>query len=166
MREFQKPDDLLIASIHWGGNWGHQIPSKQMVFSHRLIAEGVAVVHGHSSHHVKAIEVFQGRLILYGCGDFLTDYEGIAGYETLRGNLALIYLVELDWRSGCLVSARLVPMQMRRFRLEHASTADARWVCDLLNEVRVPFGTHARAAADDGVMLDWQQSHQPHSTSS
>ena len=46
-----------------------------------LIEEaGVPVVHGHSSHHPKAIEVYEGRLILYGCGDFLNDYEGIAGY--------------------------------------------------------------------------------------
>jgi poly-gamma-glutamate capsule biosynthesis protein CapA/YwtB (metallophosphatase superfamily) len=135
MREFQEPGDLVIASIHWGGNWGHEIPSRQIAFAHRLIEEGVAVVHGHSSHHAKAIEVFQGRLILYGCGDFLTDYEGIRGYDTFRGDLALIYLIELDWRSGRLISARLVPMQMRRFRLEHASTADARSVCDFLNQI-------------------------------
>jgi poly-gamma-glutamate capsule biosynthesis protein CapA/YwtB (metallophosphatase superfamily) len=39
---------------------------------------GVSIVHGHSSHHAKAIEVHDGRLILYGY-DFLNDYEGIAG---------------------------------------------------------------------------------------
>jgi len=31
------------------------------------------------------------RLILYGCGDFLNDYEGIRGYEEYRGDLALMY---------------------------------------------------------------------------
>src|SRR5206468_9125559 len=69
MRQLQQPGDLLIASIHWGSNWGYGIPSKQVAFAHRLVEEGVAIVHGHSSHHVKAIEVFKGRLILYGCGD-------------------------------------------------------------------------------------------------
>src|SRR5712691_6421654 len=107
MRQFQQPDDLLVASIHWGSNWGYDIPSKQIAFAHRLIEEGVALVHGHSSHHVKAIEVFKGRLILYGCGDFLTDYEGISGYEEFRGDLALMYFVELDSQTGQLVSARL-----------------------------------------------------------
>ena len=34
------------------------------------------VIHGHSSHHVKAIEVYNGKLVLYGCGDFRNDYEG------------------------------------------------------------------------------------------
>ena len=136
----RKPGDLLIASIHWGSNWGYDIPSKQIAFAHRLVEEGVAIVHAHSSHHVKAIEVFKGRLILYGSGDFLTDYEGISGYEEFRGDLALMYFVELDSQTGQLVSARLVPMQMRRFRVERASAADARWLCDLLNKL----GKHIR----------------------
>src|SRR5207237_5084159 len=115
IRAYQQPGDLIIVSIHWGSNWGYEIPREQIAFAHRLIEEGVAVVHGHSSHHVKAIEVFKGRLILYGCGDFLTDYEGISGYEKFRGDLALMYLIELHSRSGELMSVRLVPMQMRRF---------------------------------------------------
>src|SRR6266513_655267 len=52
--------DVLVASIHWGSNWGYDIPPEQVAFARRLIDEGVAIVHGHSSHHVKAIEVFKG----------------------------------------------------------------------------------------------------------
>jgi len=155
MRAHQQPGDLIIASIHWGGNWGYEIPREQIVFAHRLIEEGVAIVHGHSSHHVKAIEVFKGRLILYGCGDFITDYEGISGYEMFRGDLALMYLVELDPSNGKLISARLVPMQMRRFRLERAAAADAKWLCNLLNDLGAPFGTTLRLEEDNSLTLDW-----------
>jgi poly-gamma-glutamate synthesis protein (capsule biosynthesis protein) len=157
MRKFQRPGDLLIASIHWGSNWGYEIPREQLVFAHQLIDEGVALVHGHSSHHVKAMEVFNGRLILYGCGDFLTDYEGISGYEEFRGDLAAMYFVELDPESGRLLSARLIPMQMRRFRLERASTTDARWLRDLLNKLGAPFGTCARVADQNSLALEWQK---------
>ena len=155
MRAHQQPGDLIVASIHWGSNWGYEIPREQVLFAHRLIEYGVAVVHGHSSHHVKAIELFKGRLILYGCGDFLTDYEGISGYETFRGDLALMYLIDLDSASGELITARLVPMQMRRFRLERASAADARWLCDLLNEIGKRFGTAARLEGDNSLTLAW-----------
>ena len=155
MRHHQQPGDLLIASIHWGSNWGYDIPPKQIAFAHRLIEEGVAIVHAHSSHHVKAIEVFKGRLILYGCGDFLTDYEGISGYEEFRGDLALMYFVELDSQTGQLVSVRLVPMRMRRFRLERDPAADAEWLCNLLNELGAPFGTRARLNKDKSIMLEW-----------
>ena len=156
MRRLQQPGDLLVASIHWGGNWGYDIPPEQIGFAHRLIEEGIGVVHGHSSHHVKAIEVFKGRLIPYGCGDFLTDYEGISGYEAHRGDLGLIYLVELDSQSGQLRSARLVPTQMRRFRLERASAADARWLCDLLNTLGASFHTKVHLAEDNSLTLKRQ----------
>ncbi|WP_208760221.1 CapA family protein [Mesorhizobium tianshanense] len=33
-------------------------------------------IHGHSLHHPLAIEAHAGRPILYGCGDFINDYEG------------------------------------------------------------------------------------------
>jgi len=151
----QQPCDLVIASIHWGSNWGYEIPREQVVFAHRLIEEGVAIVHGHSSHHVKAIEVFKGRLILYGCGDFITDYEGISGYEMFRGDLALMYLVEIDPDSGALSNVRLVPMQMRRFRLERASTADAKWLCNLLNELGARFGTTTTLEVENSLRLAW-----------
>ena len=33
----KKPGDLVVASIHWGGNWGYGIPPGQRAFSHGLI---------------------------------------------------------------------------------------------------------------------------------
>jgi poly-gamma-glutamate capsule biosynthesis protein CapA/YwtB (metallophosphatase superfamily) len=155
MRAHQQPGDLIIASIHWGSNWGYEIPRDQIVFAHRLIEEGIAIVHGHSSHHVKAIEVFKDRLILYGCGDFLTDYEGISGYEMFRGDLALMYLIEIDSHNGELITARLAPMRMRQFRLERASAADAEWLCNRLNELGSKFTTGARLQKDNSFTLEW-----------
>jgi len=81
IRQVKQAGDVAVASIHWSGNWGYDIPDEQIHFAHRIVEEGVDVVHGHSSHHVKGIEIYQDRLILYGCGDFLTDYEGIGRYE-------------------------------------------------------------------------------------
>ncbi|MFP4563049.1 MAG: CapA family protein, partial [Spirochaetia bacterium] len=64
------PGDVVIFSIHWGGNWGYRIPSGRRRFARDLIDRaGADVVHGHSSHHPLGIEVHNGKLILYGCGD-------------------------------------------------------------------------------------------------
>jgi poly-gamma-glutamate synthesis protein (capsule biosynthesis protein) len=157
IRHYQRSGDLVIASMHWGSNWGYKVPPRQIAFAHRLIEEGVAIVHGHSSHHVKAIEVFKNRLILYGCGDFLTDYEGISDYEEFRGDLALMYLIELSLQDGALLSARLVPMQMRRFRVERAAAGDAKWLRNLLNELGQPFATDTSLGEDDTLMLNWRK---------
>jgi len=156
MRVHQQAGDLIIASIHWGDNWGYEIPREQIMFAHQLIEQGVAIVHGHSSHHIKAIEVFKSRLILYGCGDFLTDYEGITGYEVFRGDLPLMYLIELDSATGELISLRMVPMQMRQFRLERALGSDAKWVCSLLNQLGDRFGTMTKLEEDGSLRVEFR----------
>jgi poly-gamma-glutamate capsule biosynthesis protein CapA/YwtB (metallophosphatase superfamily) len=102
---------------------------------------------------VKSIEVYRERLILYGCGDFLTDYEGITGYEMFRSDLALMYLPKINSRDGRLLELRLVPMQMRCFQLQHASATDAKWLCPLLNELGTPFRTQFELAGDNSIQL-------------
>ena len=154
--QIKRPGDVIVVSIHWGGNWGYEVPCEQITFAHRLIDEGVDVVHGHSSHHVKAVEVYRDRVILYGCGDFLTDYEGIGGYEVFRSDLALMYLAKMDPREGRLAEARLVPLRSKRFRLIHVSDEDANWLCDLVSRLGVPFGTQARLERDNSMTLRWR----------
>lgn len=153
----KRPGDVVVASLHWGGNWGYGIPRCQVSFAHFLIEEGgVDVVHGHSSHHPKAIEVYQGRLILYGCGDFLNDYEGIAGYEEYRDDLAIMYLPAIRTGAGTLAGLAMVPFQIRNFCLNHASPKDAAWLADLLNRESRQFGTRVRLASNGTLMLEWR----------
>lgn len=158
MQQAKRAGDVTIASLHWGGNWGYEIPDQQVKFAHRLIDEGVDIVHGHSSHHVKGIEVYRDRLILYGCGDFVSDYEGIGGHERFRGDLSLMYLVRVDPGQGRLVEVRLVPLQMRRLRLRRAVGADAKWLLALLNRLGAPLGTQVELEENNRMRLRWGQS--------
>ncbi|HUP43742.1 MAG TPA: CapA family protein [Thermoanaerobaculia bacterium] len=153
----RRPADLVVASIHWGGNWGYRVPEEQRALARRLIDEaGVAVVHGHSSHHVKAIEVHDGRLVLYGCGDFLTDYEGIGGREHYRGDLALAYFPALDPATGELQALEMAPFVHRRFRLERAPQEDARWLAALLTREGESFATTVELGDDGRLRLRWK----------
>jgi poly-gamma-glutamate capsule biosynthesis protein CapA/YwtB (metallophosphatase superfamily) len=147
-----QPCDVTIASIHWGDNWGYDIPAEQINFARRLIEEGVSIVHGHSSHHVKTIEVYLDRPILYGCGDFLTDYEGIGGYEEFRSDLALMYLAKFDAQHNRLMELRMVPFQARQFRLYRASADDAAWLRDILNRLGEPFGTRVQLEENSMIL--------------
>lgn len=151
MRGLTQPGDIVIASIHWGENWGYEIPDEQVRFAHRLIDEGVHVVFGQSSHHPKAIEIYKGRLILYGCGDFIDDYEGISGHEEFRPDLRLMYQVRLHPDDGSLVDIRLVPFQSKRLRLVRASSADAKWICDRLDQQGARFGTRVQLQSDQSL---------------
>ncbi len=141
----KQPGDVVIVSIHWGGNWGYEIPSQEIKFAHQLIDRaGVDLIHGHSSHHVKGIEIYRDRLIIYGCGDLLDDYEGISDYEAFRDDLGLMYFASLNSDTGELVNLQMIPTQIRRFRVQRASTVDLLWLRELLNREGKRFGTQVR----------------------
>ncbi|MCW3845325.1 CapA family protein [Micromonospora yasonensis] len=133
--------DLVLVSVHWGSNWGHEVPDGHVAFAHALIDAGVHVVHGHSSHHPRPVERYRGRLVLYGCGDLIDDYEGIGGQEEYRPELRLLHLPTLDAETGELRRLRLVPVRMRRMRLQPADPAEARWLADLLDTLGAPYRT-------------------------
>ena len=156
IQEVKRAGDIVVASIHWGGNWGYDISRKQTLFAHRLIDDGgVDIIHGHSSHHVKAIEVYRDRLILYGCGDFLNDYEGIGGYEEFRADLSLMYFAAVNSANGKLVSLQMTPTRIRRFKVNRASSAEAIWLMNTLNREGASFGTRVKLDRDNCLTLHW-----------
>jgi poly-gamma-glutamate capsule biosynthesis protein CapA/YwtB (metallophosphatase superfamily) len=153
----RRPGDLVVVSLHWGGNWGFEIPAWHRELAHRLIDElGVAVVHGHSSHHVKGIEVYNGRLVLYGCGDLLTDYEGIGGYGQYRGDLGLLYFATLERSSGKLLRLRMTPTCMERLRLRRSPADGARWLLETLNRWGGSLGTRLEPTEGGRLELRWE----------
>jgi poly-gamma-glutamate synthesis protein (capsule biosynthesis protein) len=148
--------DIVVVSIHWGSNWGYGIPPEQTLFAHKLIDDaGADVIHGHSSHHVKGIEVYREKPILYGCGDFINDYEGIRGHEGFRADLALMYFVSLDPATGKLVHLQMTPMQTRHLKANRASRADALWLRDVLNREGRKLGTRVEMNRDGTLRLMW-----------
>ncbi len=157
IQSFRKPDDLVMASIHWGGNWGYQIPQEHISFARRLIDEaGMDLVHGHSSHHILGIEVYREKLIIYGCGDFINDYEGIWGYEKFRGDLSVMFFPCLEVETGKLKGLRLVVMQMKKFRLVRASLKDVKWLKEVLNREGQGRGTSVEINEDHSLELKWK----------
>ncbi|MBI4194660.1 MAG: CapA family protein [Betaproteobacteria bacterium] len=156
IRAAKRPGDIVVASIHWGSNWGYEIPDEQRAFAHRLIdAAAVDVVHGHSSHHPQAIEVHRGKPILYGCGDFLNDYEGISGHESYRPDLALMYFLTFD-AAGSLARLAMTPTQIRRFRVNRAPDEGARWLERMLNREGRPYSTRVDRVPDNTFLLRWR----------
>jgi len=154
--ETGRSGDIVIASIHWGPNWGYEIAEDQRWFARELIDRaGVSIVHGHSAHHAKAVEVYKNRLILYGCGDFLNDYEGIKGYEEYRGDLAVMYLATIDVTTRDLRALEIVPLQIRRFQLVRPSRADSDWLQQTLDRESRPLGTTVKPIPDGRFAVSW-----------
>ena len=149
----KRAGDVVVASIHWGSNWGYEVPRAHVRFAHRLIDGGVDVVHGHSSHHPRPIEVYRDKLVLYGCGDCIDDYEGIGGFEEFRHDLVLLYLPTVDPRNGELLMLRMTPMRLRWMRLNRASAEEADWLQHTVHRISAPFGTAVDLASDGALVL-------------
>jgi poly-gamma-glutamate capsule biosynthesis protein CapA/YwtB (metallophosphatase superfamily) len=149
-----KAAGCVIISLHWGSNWDFEVTKEERVFAHNLIDEaGADVVYGHSSHHVKGIEIYHDRLILYGCGDFINDYEGIKGFHDFRGDLGLMYFANLDAATGSLKRLTMFPTTVSQFRIQKASNSGVRWLSDTLNREGRRFGTGVQLLDDDTIVL-------------
>lgn len=152
----RRPGDLVVVSLHWGGNWGYGISPSEREFAHRLIdSAGVDLVHGHSSHHPKGIEVYRGKTVLYGCGDLLNDYEGIQGHESFRPELGLMYFPVIDTTGGELVALTLVPVRTRRFRLQKASVEETTWLATMMDRECRRLGACGVRHRNGELVIDW-----------
>jgi poly-gamma-glutamate capsule biosynthesis protein CapA/YwtB (metallophosphatase superfamily) len=151
-------DDIVIVSLHWGGNWVAEVPAEHRAFARLLIDLHAAdLVHGHSSHHPLPIEVYRGKLILYGCGDLINDYEGIGMHDGQRSDVGCLYLPALRGGGGRLQALRIVPMQLRRFRLGPADDDARRWVAGQLDRAGRWPGSWLEAQGDGSWLLRWRQ---------
>ena len=111
----------------------HRVPDSHRAFAHRLIDLGAAdLLHGHSSHHPLPPEVHRERLILYGCGDLINDYEGIGEHDGLRSDVGCLYFAALSADTGRLRGLRIVPFQLRRLRLGRPDPDALRWLGPLI----------------------------------
>lgn len=152
IRRMKRAGDIVVVSVHWGSNWGYPVPCEQIRFAHALVDGGADLVHGHSSHHPRPIEVYRQRLVLHGCGDFIDDYEGISGYEEYRDDLRLAYFVTVAAETGRFLDLRMVPLRSRRMRLEPAPHQDAKWMRATLDRVSAP--VHPVLEPDGTISLE------------
>ncbi|WP_040391208.1 CapA family protein [Catelliglobosispora koreensis] len=147
IREAKAASDIVVVSVHWGSNWGYEIPPDQIRLAHELVDAGADFIHGHSSHHPRPAEVYRGRLILYGCGDFITDYEGIGGHHEYREDLRLLYLPVFE-ATGEFAAMTIVVLQARQMRLDRAGARDLRWTQSTLDRISRPLGARIRHGQD------------------
>lgn len=157
VEQIKKAGDIIVFSVHWGGNWGYEIPEEHIRFARQLIDEaGIDVIHGHSSHHALGLEVYQRKPIIYGCGDFLNDYEGIGGHVSFRADLALMYFIKMKPSSGKFVELRMTPVQIKNFKLNKASKADAIGLKNTLDRESRQFGTRFTLDENNRLVVEWE----------
>ncbi|MFA9417165.1 CapA family protein [Natrinema sp. HArc-T2] len=129
--------DLLVASLHWGPNMVTEPPKSFQEFGHWLIEEGVDVVHGHSAHVFQAIEVHEGRPIIYDAGDFVDDYRVD---PELRNDRSFLFVLSVT-PDGDPLEFRLHPTEVEDCAVGEASPEAAEWARKRMRNLSSSFGT-------------------------
>ena len=101
MKKESSNNAIVVVSVHFGSNWGFEVPRAHVTAAKALVDAGADIVHGHSSHHAKTAMLYKKKLILFGSGEFFNDYEGIRPHPgfpetSYLGHLRLLYFVDVD----------------------------------------------------------------------
>jgi poly-gamma-glutamate capsule biosynthesis protein CapA/YwtB (metallophosphatase superfamily) len=85
--------DLIVVSPHWGIEYMATPEPEQVDFAHAAIDAGADIFIGGHAHWPKGIEMYEGKPIYYGVGNFLLDQSwseetstGIFAETTLYGD--------------------------------------------------------------------------------
>jgi len=129
--------DLLVASLHWGPNMTTEVFDHHREVGHWLLDRGVDIVHGHSAHVFKAVEVADDGLLMYDCGDFVDDY---AVDAALRNDRSFLFELTVS-DDGGLRELRLVPVEIHNCAVHLARDGVAQWCRDAMCQRSRDFGT-------------------------
>ncbi len=61
----------MVASCHWG--FKAEVLSYMTEIAHAAIDSGADIVMGHGAHSIQPFEIYKGRPIIYGMGNFSFD---------------------------------------------------------------------------------------------
>lgn len=102
IQEARKNADYVLVIVH-GGHEHYNLPSPRMQETYRFFIDaGADAVVNHHQHCYSGYELYNGKPIFYGIGNFCFDYIGIPSKQWTEG-----YLVEIDFNSQ--ISFRIHP---------------------------------------------------------
>lgn len=102
IREAKAKADYVIMIIH-GGHEEYQLPSLRMQEAYRFFIDmGADVVVNHHQHCYSGYEIYQGKPIFYGLGNFSFDENGLRGMTWNEG-----YMLSLEFSET--ISFDLIP---------------------------------------------------------
>jgi len=122
MARIAADNDVVIVLVHGGGEGreaahvkrgkeyaGAEYRGRIVEFAHHMVDNGADLVIGFGAHHPRAMELYQGRLIAYSLGNFLT----YGPFDLHAPNyLSAVLQVTLDQR-GELSEAQIVPLRLK-----------------------------------------------------
>lgn len=95
--------NLVVVSLHWGGESMAYPSSEQKRLAHRFVDAGADIILGHHPHVIQSVETYEGAVIAYSLGNFLFD----SRYP--ERHYSTLLAIEVS-RSRGILGFRLIPI--------------------------------------------------------
>ncbi len=73
--KLKKKVDLVVVSLHWGEEYQNVPTPAQKELAHDVVDAGACLVLGHHPHAIQGVEFYDGAVIAYSLGNFITDQQ-------------------------------------------------------------------------------------------
>ncbi len=131
--------DVVAVYVHWGVSGSDELAEYQRTVGHDAVDHGADVVFGSHAHVPQAVELYKGRPILYGLGNFAFDWEnmrphrhGLAAEITLDGaEVVQVAVRPVHRRDDALNQPEILP----------ADDGPGRRIVERVAELSKPLGT-------------------------
>jgi poly-gamma-glutamate capsule biosynthesis protein CapA/YwtB (metallophosphatase superfamily) len=148
VREVAAEADLVIASAHWGPNWGEEPLPSHVDAARRLVQAGTDVVFGHSAHVFRGVEIYGTKPVLYSCGNFVDDY---AVDDVERNDHSFVFA--LDFEPTRLERLLLVPTVIRNMQARLAKGVERLEIIDKMRALSIGLGTTGLREVEEGLEI-------------
>ena len=102
IQEAKKNADYVLVIVH-GGHEHYQLPSPRMKETYRFFIDaGADAIVNHHQHCYSGYEIYNGKPIFYGLGNFCFDWNGTPSKKWTEG-----YMVEIDFDAD--ITFRIYP---------------------------------------------------------
>jgi poly-gamma-glutamate synthesis protein (capsule biosynthesis protein) len=82
-----EPGSLIIVQLHWGAEHTPKPMTIQKQQAYQLIDAGADCIIGHHTHTIQTMELFKGKPVFYGIGNFIFDQADLQNSEGLMVKL-------------------------------------------------------------------------------
>ena len=109
--------DMIIVSIHWGGEYQAAPGPRQRAIARALAEAGAGIIVGHGPHVLQRVEWVGEALVAYSLGNFLFD-------QPYPADCRWGAILRVTLQGGRIVAVRAVPTVVEQGRVRPAGLED------------------------------------------
>lgn len=107
VKELKPIVDWTVLSLHFGLEYQFCPSPKDIELCRMFIDAGADIILGHHPHYPQGVERYKDGIIAYSLGNFIWD-------QNFASHTSSSYILELQISKTCIISARIIPFQMKR----------------------------------------------------